>query len=206
MKIELKKIDLNEEMSEESYCFSADIYINGIKSGVARNHGHGGPTSCVSYNAQGKKIINEAETYCKSLPPEEWEMDGEKISTPMELETCINDLLEKHLDKVQLQKIHKTLNQKSKKSIVYGIPPESGSYEYKYNYYTLKKPISEIIVQPGGLVSLANFIRDRVKSELTNGVMILNNNIPTAVYKIAGLDEGVYTKRILSPKKIGNKM
>lgn len=43
-KVELKKVQFSERMSEETYCFSADIYFNGKNIGYCENRGHGGST------------------------------------------------------------------------------------------------------------------------------------------------------------------
>lgn len=40
--IELKKITINIGMSEETNCYSADLYVDGLKAGTVGNHGHGG--------------------------------------------------------------------------------------------------------------------------------------------------------------------
>ena len=44
MKIKLVNIKFNERLSEETYCFSADIKSGTKKIGTAQNRGHGGPT------------------------------------------------------------------------------------------------------------------------------------------------------------------
>ena len=42
IKVELKAIKFHEDMSEETNCFSANIYLNGKKVGSVKNQGHGG--------------------------------------------------------------------------------------------------------------------------------------------------------------------
>lgn len=42
-KVELKNVQHNARMSEETHCFSATVYIDGIKAGEVSNRGHGGP-------------------------------------------------------------------------------------------------------------------------------------------------------------------
>ncbi len=42
MHIELKNIKIHADMSEETTCFSASIYLNGKKVGTAKNDGRGG--------------------------------------------------------------------------------------------------------------------------------------------------------------------
>jgi|688.fasta_scaffold513266_3 hypothetical protein len=43
-KLELKNVKFSEWNSEETNNFQAVVYLDGIKSGIAYNHGHGGPT------------------------------------------------------------------------------------------------------------------------------------------------------------------
>lgn len=45
MKITLKKFQHAAFASQETYCFSADVLIDGKKAGCAENDGHGGCTS-----------------------------------------------------------------------------------------------------------------------------------------------------------------
>ena len=44
MNIELRKVKVVESLSDETTCFSADVYIDGVKVGFASNRGEGGPT------------------------------------------------------------------------------------------------------------------------------------------------------------------
>ena len=43
MELTLKSIKINSQLSEETTCFSATIYIDGKKAGLASNRGQGGP-------------------------------------------------------------------------------------------------------------------------------------------------------------------
>jgi hypothetical protein len=40
--ITLKKLSVNQRLSEETLCFTADVYINGKREGMVSNRGHGG--------------------------------------------------------------------------------------------------------------------------------------------------------------------
>lgn len=42
MKLELKNIEVNLGMSEETYCYSASLWVDGRKVGSVGNHGQGG--------------------------------------------------------------------------------------------------------------------------------------------------------------------
>lgn len=42
MKLELKNVKIHPDMSQETDCFSADLWVDGKKTGQVRNEGHGG--------------------------------------------------------------------------------------------------------------------------------------------------------------------
>lgn len=63
MNIELKNISYNARLSEETHCFAATVYIDGVKAGDAENRGHGGMTT-VNPPALEQRI----NAYAKTLP------------------------------------------------------------------------------------------------------------------------------------------
>ena len=69
MEIVLKDIRIDDRLSDDSTCFSATMYINGVRAGVARNDGNGGMTDYQPFDKRGKGLIREAEEYCRGLPP-----------------------------------------------------------------------------------------------------------------------------------------
>ena len=42
MAITVKNVKIHQELSEETLCFSASVYFNGKRVGVAKNRGRGG--------------------------------------------------------------------------------------------------------------------------------------------------------------------
>lgn len=42
-RVTFKKFKLNQTMSDETPCYSADVYVDGVMVGFTSNHGHGGP-------------------------------------------------------------------------------------------------------------------------------------------------------------------
>jgi 23S rRNA C2498 (ribose-2'-O)-methylase RlmM len=138
MQIELKKVNINERMSEETTAFTADLYINGKKVGYAKNDGHGGSTFYQSYGSPAdRKAIQDAEDYCKSLPSMKFPArDGMKAwELEMNLEHYIDDLLEKEIRK----KNNKAMEKKMVNSLLWGVP---GGYQYKQVKY--KVALSQI--------------------------------------------------------------
>ena len=118
MKIELKRISFSERMSEETNCFTADLYINGKKVGYCENRGFGGCTDYRGDTDEGRKLIKEAEAYCKALPP----IRSEELNFeyPNSLENTIDEILEEHLKAKDTAKIEKKMQKRYATAICYG--------------------------------------------------------------------------------------
>jgi|JFJP01.1.fsa_nt_gi copper chaperone CopZ len=127
MKIELKRISFNERMSEETNCFSADLYIDGKKVGSCKNDGRGGCTNYGGNSTADYDIIKEAEAYCKTLPKVKSSFDNFEFE--QSLESVIDELLEEYLKAKEKSKVQKLME----KAILWGVP-DSGRYTMiKYN-------------------------------------------------------------------------
>lgn len=93
--IELKNIKVLSSMSQETNCYEASLYVNGIKWGTVGNEGHGGPDHFYGVNGKGYDDIKAldkqiAETYPK------WEgFNGDMH--PSDLEIVCGDLVGDHL-------------------------------------------------------------------------------------------------------------
>lgn len=66
MKVELKKLKVHNDMSQETTCFSADIYIDGKYAAHAQNNGCGG---CNMYHFEDRAVEKKFNEFCESLPP-----------------------------------------------------------------------------------------------------------------------------------------
>lgn len=66
MTIELRHIEQNTRLSEETPCYSADLFWNGKKVACVSNHGHGGPDMVRPIDKAG---FEEAVAFVKALPP-----------------------------------------------------------------------------------------------------------------------------------------
>jgi len=62
---QLKNVSVNQRMSEETTCFVADLYRNGVKLISVSNRGYGGSHN---YDEYVKGSLAEADVYAKSLP------------------------------------------------------------------------------------------------------------------------------------------
>jgi len=171
MKIELKKFKHFPSLSEETYCFTADLIIDGVKCGYAKNNGYGGNTDVRSdHSPKGMKLIEVAENYCKSLPPY---YVGKLCTIDMNLENFIDDLVDKLVKDKARAMDEKRLNKKMEKMVLYGNDEE---------YYTLKFsiPLTEILTKYPQ--SLKKHILEFTKKHEGKGYRILNKNIPEYIY------------------------
>ena len=90
LKIELKAVKFMESLSEETACFSANIYINGKRAGRCENRGHGGSTS---YHIEDKEIAETFEHYASGLPDLELKgFSGKQLTIAMNGEHLIDAL------------------------------------------------------------------------------------------------------------------
>lgn len=162
MKIELKKIEFSERMSEETNCFVADLYINGKKAGYVKNDGHGGCTDYYGIEKRHSDIIAKAEAYCKTLPDIDY--------GTFKLKSTLEQVIDKLFEDWAVAKERKKLERKMKTGILWG-KPNGGSYTY-LNY---KIPLS-------GLAQTAPKMLqeriDQIKADYcTGGIEILNTNL-----------------------------
>lgn len=81
MKIELKAIQYAAFSSEETNCYSANLYVNGRKIDSVGNDGHGGPDRFHGDHA----AFATADAWCKANLPK-WEgSKGEALDTDLEM-------------------------------------------------------------------------------------------------------------------------
>jgi len=123
MKIELKKIHHSIPLSEETEAFTANLYINNVHAGYARNEGQGGATFYTHRDERGRDLIRQAEIFTKNLPPKQYPAeDGiEAFSVDMNLENYIDDLLFRHIQQKEMAKFNAKLKSAMEKGLVYGV-------------------------------------------------------------------------------------
>jgi len=79
MKVELKNIKTNKEMSDETRNFSATIYISGKREGTVFNRGCGGPNE---YNFNNNEVSKAFLKFCSEQPHKyEFDIDDQYIDT-----------------------------------------------------------------------------------------------------------------------------
>jgi hypothetical protein len=171
MKIELKKLKISLPHSEETICFVADVYVNGVRVAYASNDGHGGNTY---YQADLKHIglLEQAEQYALTLPSIKYG----SLEITMDLEKVIDDLVMAKLKSDEDKKYQKRLEKDLAHNICWGIP--NGSYRmvgYK-NKLTLLQELNTI---QG--VNRIEKILDVALSKLEEGEEIFNKDILIAM-------------------------
>ena len=86
MIITLNKLTIQKRLSQETLCFSADIYIDNVKIGEVTNHGHGGPNSYHFTNQEkGKELMNYAKETITEYNFEQLDIMIDRIISNMEI-------------------------------------------------------------------------------------------------------------------------
>lgn len=171
MKIELKQIKYYERLSEETNCFSAFVYVDGIKCASAENRGVGAMTDIWPIDIKHKELVKQAEEFCKTLPPYVFS-DGDTM--PYALDTLVDELLEKHLDEKHKEKQAKKMEKLFNDAIVIG-------NEKEYFSCRLEKPLSFYIHNSNILtfqIFIKNLITEKLKKYEAQNYRLLNTNIP----------------------------
>lgn len=94
--LELKNIKYIASMSEETHCYSADLYLDGRKVAEVSNHGHGGcdDVRWLSMEASGK-----ITAYFAAQPERDtgMELDGKPFMMRDDLETWCGEFMNDYL-------------------------------------------------------------------------------------------------------------
>lgn len=162
MKLELKNVKIHEDMSEETTCFSATLYVNGVKAAICSNRGCGGPTD-VNFLSKYAKMI-DVMRFCNENPIYYWYKD--KRYEMKGVDSHVDELLEKYRMEKYLAKMQKNnlcLYLKSSKDAEYVV----------HATLNMKQPISELLGKESGRMSLKSAI-ERMKGK---GYVIMNKNI-----------------------------
>jgi hypothetical protein len=191
MDIQLKGLYVSEKMSEETTAFKANLYINNIKAGYADNDGRGGMTFYHSEGEKGKRLIAEAEEWCKKLPPKV--LDGfegnDKYTLPMNLEHFIDDLVADHLDQKYKMQFQRKMEKVMANGILVGIPDK------EYRAWSFKVPLAMVLQSPAGIKSVRKLIQEKIIPNMKEEEKFLNTNIPQSMYQAVGIDPNRIVER-----------
>ena len=170
MIIELKSFKHYQKLSDETYCFTANIYVNGIKCGTAENRGIGGETDYSSDRRMGSdELIKQAEQYCLGLPSETLVMGERTITLNMNLCNYIDNFV----DGLVKAKYKEKDAQKLRKEMLSGIL--IGDDE-KYAKIGFKIPLSDVMAKHPEYFQKT--LKEMLVKHGKNGNRLLNNNIP----------------------------
>ena len=68
MNLELKNIKYFPDLSEETLCFIADLFVDGEEVAYCKNTGKGEMTSIMPHTREDREVLNKAEEYARTLP------------------------------------------------------------------------------------------------------------------------------------------
>ena len=168
MKIELKNVKIGLAFSEETICFTADIFANGVKIGYAKNDGNGG---CTYYNSYENKrdLIKTAEEYAKTLPPTIYK----EFTLESNLENIIDGIIDKMVADKENAKLQKKLVKLTENNIVFGVP---NSNKYSYIGFKGKVNLKDRAKTQQGREAITK-LYNRIKGELKQDEEIFNKNL-----------------------------
>jgi hypothetical protein len=170
MNIELKSFKHYEKLSDETYCFTANIYVNGIKCGTAENRGIGGETDYSSDRRIGSdELIKQAEQHCLGLPSETIVIGDRTITLNMNLVNYIDNLVDRLVKAKYKEKDAQKLRKEMQSGILIGD-------DEKYAKIGFKIPLSEVMAKH------PDYFQKTLKEMLVkygkDGSRLLNTNIP----------------------------
>lgn len=102
MKIELRRINHNAKLSEETNAYTAEIWIDGERAFDARNQGQGG---CDFYRQVGRWTEAEVNAWLKANRPAS---TFQGLTLEHDLEAEVGDLLERELEYRRLKRLLRT--------------------------------------------------------------------------------------------------
>jgi hypothetical protein len=166
MNIELKKLKIVKQLSQETICFYAELYIDGKRRGYCENDGHGGCTEIHGYTKEDNEIIEKCNEYCKTtLPKVSYGSDKEYEQN---LEDVINKLVDNEFNSSQRKR-------DMKKGLC--VQKDNGFY----NIVTWKKhTIESLLKHPQG----KDVLIKKIQEYKDKGFKILNTNIPNELLSV----------------------
>jgi hypothetical protein len=164
MNIQIKNIKVYNALSEETTCFTADVFVNGKKIAYAKNDGRGGSTYYNHYNREDRPALEAAEEFAKTLPSTTYNGSFGELVIESTLETIIDDAI----DAFEKNKDKKKMEKEMEASILIGKP--NG---FSYRVFGFKGKIKLKSVSPESLQKLIDY----AKSNMREGEVILNTNL-----------------------------
>lgn len=179
MEIQLKNLKFYKQLSRETVCFQANVYIDGHKVGTAMNSGEGGETRLELsdyFNKNLRQLVNEADDYCKQLPDRVIKVPGHlndpenDIKVKMDIIEYIDMLMDQAWYEKEKEKLLKWITRNQVDSIIFG--NEDG------DIFRLKLKHGHTIAELLQHKETGRELINNVKKKLKPGQKILNKNIP----------------------------
>ena len=132
MNLELKSIKYTAWMSEETLCFTANLYVDGKVFAEVSSQGHGGSTDFrphSKFKTEGAtyfyRRLKEVEAHCEAMPNlDPCELFDEGL--PMDLELWCNMEVEAFLAR-------RDMKRKLKSHVLFQMQGKDGIYQSKYH-------------------------------------------------------------------------
>lgn len=173
MNVQLKNIKLNLAFSEETNCFTADIFVNGKKAGYCKNDGHGGCTWYDGYDVQGKGLIALAEAWAKEQKPTYFVMGNKGYTIEANLEHWIDEQVSEFINNKEAKKFESKMKKNMLTNICYG---SNTSYKMVgWGKHTIEQMLNR--------VDGRKILRAKVEQLLSEGERILNTNLPKEFFE-----------------------
>jgi len=99
IQVELKNVKIAQQLSEETTAFTATVHVNGKRTAIAKNHGHGGSNV---YDILDRDRWDALEAHVETLPP----LPNEFLPNglPMSVDLFVEELLLQWEQDVQLKR------------------------------------------------------------------------------------------------------
>lgn len=119
MNITLKSIKYYVQLSEETNCFRANLYIDGKRVGVVGNDGHGGET----WVDAPAEVVQRLHAYATALPKKTVDLGTKNEFTYQPTpETIVDDLLVEHLKQLESKRFAQRAAKERTKNAAKGFP------------------------------------------------------------------------------------
>jgi hypothetical protein len=121
MELTLQSVKVLRKASQETTCFEAELFVDGVRTAVCWNEGCGGMTQVrsVDYKPETTARLKAAEAYADALPPTVYSWG----SVPSSLDGVVDELLFKRESLADLRR-------KMKSGTVY-LDPNGNTYSVK---------------------------------------------------------------------------
>ena len=161
MKVELKNVKYSPSLSEETNAFTADVLVDGVKCGYAKNNGHGGDTNVQPY-PEKRSLFFQCEGWLKGQPQINIGSENDPYMVDCDMESMVDMLFEQWLKEGDKKKREK----KMETCLMWGVP--NGD---RYTYVNFKTKLSLIP---------HNVLQDKItfyKRSFKEGEQFLNTNL-----------------------------